>query len=544
MTLPVRRPRWPVVAVAALAVAAVVLGYAVRSDGSGPGYRLVRAATGDVEQVLSVGGTVDAAHRADLAFAVGGTVARVEVAQGDRVEAGQVVAVLDTTSLRAAVVRAEATLAEAKAQLESDRSAQTQSMATGAQTQPETGSAGRPSGASPAVLAALKKQQADVLTAQSAAGRAIVAAKEALTAQVAACKGVAETDPETDPEADPETAPADAGAGDQALTACTTALGTVQAGQDDVAAAQDALAKALAALSGTLSTALGSVAKGSTGSSGSSGPEGAAARSGASSGTPSAAGAATQTVTAARLASDQASIDQAAAGLVEAKQALRRATLTATRSGRVASVGVTAGDDVSAGDAVAVVVGGRTVTVTGAVTATQVAQVAVGQTVRVTTPGSEQATTGTISAVGLVGDSSSGATTYPVTVMVEDPSIALPTGSRAMLAIVVGTATDVVTVPVSAVSRSGGEAVVRVEKDGILSTQRVTLGAVGATRAAITDGLQAGTTVVLADLGQGITDAGTTVGDRFGGPGGGRIGFGGPGTAGASGGPPGMTVSR
>jgi len=245
-------------------------------------------------------------------------------------------------------------------------------------------------------------------------------------------------------------------------------------------------------------------------------------------------------VTAARLAADQASIDQAAAGLVEAKQALKRATLTATRSGRIASVGVAVGDSVSAGDAVAVVVGGRAVTVTGAVTATQVGQVAVGQSVRVTTPGSDRAATGTVSAVGLVGDASSGSTTYPVTVLVEDPAISLPTGSRAMLAIVVSTAEDVVTVPISAVSRTGGAAVVRVERDGELSAQPVTLGAVGATRVAITEGLSAGATVALADLGRAITDASTSVGNRFGGPGGARgvVVVGGPG------GPPDVTVSR
>ncbi len=546
MTLLGRPLRWPVVAVAAASVVVAVLVYAVRSDGSGRGYRLAPATTGVVEQVISVGGTVDAARRADLSFATDGTVVKVAVTQGERVKAGQVVARLDTTSLRATVIDAEATLAKAKAQLASDRSAQAQAVTTATQpasspadTKPSSGS-GKPSSdgqgaGNTAVLATLKRQQAAVLSAQSAASKAIAAAKQALQAQTRACadataaatagSGAAVT---ADSEADGESATAEAG---DAMDACTAALDEVRDRQDDVASAQETLAGGLDALAAILTKALGTVAASqeTSGSPGQSpGTTKSDAAAGAAASTASQSNRASRTVTAATLASDQASIDQAEADLVEAEQALSRATLRATRSGRVAAVDVAKGDSVSAGDTVAVVVGGKAVTVTASVDESQIGEIEAGQAARVSTPGNDASATGTVTAVGMVGDSSSGITTYPVTVLVEDPEILLPTGSRAMLAITIGMAQDVVTVPVSAVTRDGASAVVRIEKDGAASSRRVALGVVGATSVAVTEGLSAGDQVILADIDQTITGASTTLDNR--------PGFGGPGAVSFSGG--------
>ncbi len=548
MTLLGRPLRWPVLAVAAALLVAAVLVYAVRSDGSGPGYRLATATTGDVEQVIAVGGTVDAARRADLAFATGGTVAGVAVAQGQKVKAGQVVATLDTTSLRATVIDAEATLAKAKAQLASDRSAQTQAVTTASSSSGTKPSSGKPSSGKPAtgtpstsgqgaggtaVLATLRKQQAAVLSAQSAASKAIAAAKQALQAQTQACAD-AVTAAATDDDSGDGSGDQSAAAGaDDAMDACNAALDEVRDRQDDVSSAQDTLAGALDDLASTLTKALGTVAA-SQGTSASTGQgtgqsagttETGATTGSAASNSPQQSGMG-RTVTAATLASDQAAIDQAAADLVEAKQALSRATLRSTRPGRVAAVQVATGDSVSAGDTVAVVVGGKAVTVTASVSESQVGRIRAGQAVRVTTPGSDAAATGTVTAVGLVGDSSSGSATYPVTIVVESPEIPLPAGSRAMVAITVGTAEDVVTVPVSAVRRTGESAVVRVERNGAIADQRVTLGAVGATRVAVTEGVSAGDRVVLADLGQSITGASDTLDSRpgfAGGPGGGAF---------------------
>ncbi len=221
-------------------------------------------------------------------------------------------------------------------------------------------------------------------------------------------------------------------------------------------------------------------------------------------------------MSAAQLASDQAAIEQARAELVGARQQLRQAVLRSTRSGKVVALDVAKGDSVSAGDVAAVVVGGRAVTIGTTVPESKIGQVAVGQHVRVNTPGESDTAEGTVTAIGLVADSSSGTASYPVTVTVEDPAIALPTGSQALLAIVVATVHDVVTVPTSAITRRGTGASVRTWDGSKLTNEAVTLGTVGAREVEVTHGLSVGDEVVLADIDQTISGASDTVNDRGG----------------------------
>ncbi|MBW8751152.1 MAG: biotin/lipoyl-binding protein [Propionibacteriales bacterium] len=532
-----KRIRWPVLATVAVLVAGSGTAYAVTNDPSTGSYRTVRATKGDVEEVLSTSGSVDAARRADLEFGAAGTVARLAVAVGDTVRAGQVIARLDAHTLQAAVTRARASVARAVAQLEADKDAQAQAVADAASSKPK---ANKPKSSTPsasptssgpdpdtaAQLQALKDQQDAVLQAQTAATTAIAAAKDALTAQTAACADAYQEDGKS---------------GDGDATACSTALAEVQARQDDVSAAQDALAKALSTLAATLTQALATLSANSatpsddptTPSGGSTTP----ASDGAVTPTADQPDSSSGTVTAARLAADQAAIEKARADLVDAQQQLRQAVLRSTRSGRVVSLPVAEGDQVSAGDVGAVVVGGKAVTIKGTVPSAKVGQVKVGETVRVTTPGQPDTAEGTVTAVGLVADTSSGTATYPVTVTVEDPTIPLPAGSQAMLAIVVATAKDVVTVPISAVTRRGDAASVRTWDGKELSRTGVTIGTVGAREVEITHGLEPGDEVVVADIDQAITGAADSLDQRGGfkgiplgrsaggGPGGGPVTF-------------------
>jgi multidrug efflux pump subunit AcrA (membrane-fusion protein) len=399
-----------------------------------------------------------------------------------------------------------------------------------------------PDPATEAALAKLKEQQDAVTEAQSVATAAIAAAKEALAAQQQACEDAYQGQP-TGASGNAGKGPdQDTGADD----ACSEALAQVQARQDDVSEAQDGLADALTTLASTLSEALATLEtpSGSDTPSDSSTPSGAddssndtqspatsddttpaADDSNPQSATPSAAG----------LAADQAEIEQARADLVDARQQLGQAVLRSTRSGTVRSLDVRKGDEVSAGDVVAVVVGGRAVTVETAIPESKIGQVQVGQRVRVSMPGESDTAEGTVTAIGLVADSSSGTATYPVTVTVEDPTIALPTGSEALLAIVIATAEDVVTVPLSAVTRSGDQATVQTWDGTQLSDEPVTIGTVGAREVEVTDGLDVGDEIVLADMDEDITGAADSINDRgsFGkGP---AIRLGGPGPGG---GPP------
>jgi len=500
--------RWAAAGLAVVLVAGGGTAYGVTQGDSGPRYRTVAAATGDVEQTLSTSGTVDAAHRADLGFGTDGTVAALKVAVGDVVRAGQALAVLATADLDDAVTEARASVARAVAQLAADREAQSAAVEDAVDETEQD--AGQDSGtdspqsddATAMALRELQRLQDAVIEAQQKASAGLAAAASALAAQTAACtQEPAVTEADGDAESIEPAATSEA---------CSIALATVQDRQQEVSEAQDALAKALAGLSGALTKALSAATT----------PEQpTAARTetpadaeNASSG-PESAG---TTVTAARLAADQAAIEQAEADLVSAEQARGQATLRSTRAGRVVDLAAAVGDPVSAGDTVATVVGGKAVTIQGAVTEEQVDQVKVGQAVRVTAPGSSEATEGRVTAIGLVADSSTGTTSYPVTVTVENPGIALPTGSSALLQIVLSTAKDVVTVPTSAVSGQDDQHTVQVWDGTRLSTEQVTLGAVGARQVEVTDGLEVGDRVVLAAIDDPIDGASSTINDRGG----------------------------
>lgn len=525
------RLRWPIVLAAGVILAGGGTAYAVVGGTATPHYVTVAATTGDVEQTLTLSGLVDAARRSDLSFGTNGTVASVKVAVGDRVTTGQVIATLEASDLDAKVTDAVATQAKAAAQLASDKAAQVAAVQAAASpttgttkptaTQSGSGQNGSgQTGATAAVLKALKAEQQAVLEAQSAASAALAAATDALAAQTAACANAyrsAQATSSATPSATPSAGSTPSSDPTGANAACDAALAVVQTQQAVVKDAQDALAKALGALAASLTQALGSA----TGSN--AGPTGGSARTAASppNGTSSNGSSnGSQTITAARLASDQAQIDQARADLISARAARAQATLRSTRTGKVVSLGIARGDSVSTGTAVAVVVGGKAVTLTGTIPETSVSQVKVGLTARVNVPGSATTTTGTVTAVGMTADTSTGSTTYPVTITVEDPAIALPTGSSAQVQIVLATARNVVTVPISAVTRNGDRAVVRLWDGTTLSRSIVTLGALGARTVVVSSGLKVGQKVVVADADQAVTGASSQLNQRgsFGGP--------------------------
>ena len=88
-------------------------------------YRTTTVSTGSVEQRLDLTGSAQRVNQVSRSFAVTGTVSSVSVAVGDTVKAGQTLATLDPAPLNSAVTAARATLAKAKATLESDQSATT-----------------------------------------------------------------------------------------------------------------------------------------------------------------------------------------------------------------------------------------------------------------------------------------------------------------------------------------------------------------------------------------------------------------------------------
>lgn len=541
-----RRPPLKRLAVAGSAV--LVLGgaagvYAATSTDAAQ-YRTARVAVGDVEESLSTTGTVDSAKRTDVVAQIDGAVASLKVAEGDKVAAGDVLAVLDRTTLRAGLVEAKATLAEARAKLVDDQQAQADAVTAKAQPastantpttssstpEPKEDQAPSTSADDPELkklLAQLATQQRAVTTAQSVATTALAAARTALDAQSAACADDAVSDPTSDPTDDSTSDPTSAGAGDPAsdamvTAACTQALQQVQSAQSTAADAQDALQAAITTLSGTVGIAVKSVS--SAEATPAQSPEQSSNQSPAQSPDQSSEQSSDQTapggatVSAAQLAQDQAAIDDARAAVLRAEQELAAAVIRAPRAGRIVALHTSKGAEVKAGDTVAVLFAGKAVAVEVSLSEDQVSRVKVGQRATVRAPGSSTATAGKVTSVGSVSTATSGSPTFAATVVLDEVPTGLPSGSSARVQIVTDSVSDVVRVPVSAVRTSTSGGSVQVLVDGAPQRRRVSTGSSGAAWVEITDGLDAGERVVLADLDAEITGAGTSLQSERSGP--------------------------
>ncbi|WP_211764907.1 efflux RND transporter periplasmic adaptor subunit [Kutzneria sp. CA-103260] len=533
-------------------VALVVLGggaaafAATRSDD--PSYRTAIAGPASVTSVLNGIGTVQPVSQATVTFPVSGQVATVTVKQGDQVSSGQVLAELNTTTLAGQVSSAQSTLATAQAKLAADQSSQTPA-ATPTQTSTQSSSGGGKSSGSSAKLTALLKSisagQNAVRGAQQKVDADLQLAGAALKKAQTTCPDIIKqlgnppagtTDPSptttsgppptTTPP--PTTPPVD-------VSDCTDLLQQVQDAQSKTAADETALSQAEATLSTALGQAATAVQQSSTSSSSGSGggsstpqtstPTGGGGRGGAGGGssTPPSAD---------QIAADQASVDAANAQLAANQQNMAAASLVSPIDGTVAQVDIVAGQNASANSSTAkiVVIGPGGNQVTTAVNDNQVGNVKPGQAATVTPDGAGKPLAGKVVSIGaLASTTSGGSASFPVTISLDGGGTALFAGSTASVAITLGSAKAAVTVPTSAVHTVGATSFVSALVDGKPATKRVTVGVVGATVTQITQGLNAGDQVVLADLSQPLPSSTTGAGARglTGGGGGFRAGQGG-----------------
>ena len=160
---------------------------------------------------------------------------------------------------------------------------------------------------------------------------------------------------------------------------------------------------------------------------------------------------------------------------------------------------------------------------TGAVSDAQVGQITVGQLARVTPAGSTEALTGKVTQIAAVATVSSGVATFPVTVTIDGSNPSLHAGTSASIEIIVNQASQVLTVPTSALRGSS----VQVLVNGQAQTRPVQIGASDPLRTQILTGLNAGDQVVTATVSGTVPT--TTRGGGLGGFGGGSRGFGGGG---------------
>jgi multidrug efflux pump subunit AcrA (membrane-fusion protein) len=226
---------------------------------------------------------------------------------------------------------------------------------------------------------------------------------------------------------------------------------------------------------------------------------------------------------AARVITDTAAIATAQTALNDAQRNLTAAVLEAPISGTIASVGLVAGTTASSGNTITIV-GTGPVKVTVNVPLATIRKVKVGQVAHVTADGSTTSRDGTVTAIGLLPTiSSNGTTSYAVTVLVPNPTAALSTGARAQVSIVIGTVSNVLGVPNSALTTTGaGTAFVTLVKGGkATSRTSVRTGIVGALSTQIISGLKADDEVLLADRSQSLPANSSTVTGRVTGGGGG-----------------------
>ena len=116
-----RRWRWIALAVAIAAAAAIGTYLLVRGGGSGAVLprQQTTASIGTLAQISTTTGVAEAAKSTDLSFDAGGVVSNVMVRPGDKVTAGQVLAVLDQADAQRDVDQAQANLNLARLRLSS-----------------------------------------------------------------------------------------------------------------------------------------------------------------------------------------------------------------------------------------------------------------------------------------------------------------------------------------------------------------------------------------------------------------------------------------
>ncbi|WP_233549939.1 efflux RND transporter periplasmic adaptor subunit [Cellulomonas rhizosphaerae] len=261
----------------------------------------------------------------------------------------------------------------------------------------------------------------------------------------------------------------------------------------------------------------------------------------------------------AQVAAAKAQVEVAQAGVDDADAAVDDAVLKAPAAGLVTTADLEVGDVVTTGSTGSsgggaaqpssqsststttstgqfVIVGTGAWQVATTVSEADVANVAAGDQVEMTSDDLADTLYGTVASVGLVSTSTSGVAAYPVVVDVTGDTTTLHDGTSVDVSIIYERRTDVLTVPALAVTTADGASTVTVQAtDGTQKKVTVTTGETSGNLVEITDGLAEGDAVVLQTF-----QAGT--GNRQGGqtgqlPGGGDFQGGFPGGGDFQGGP-------
>lgn len=472
------KPRFAVIA--GVIVAIVVSGayFLLNRNGATVQYRTAAAVVGTVTQTMPISGNLSPLNQTDLDFAGSGKVQAVNVVAGQTVTAGEVLASLDPVSLQGGLTQAQANLTSVQAKLSLDRAGATAQNLNQAQASVNTAQV---------QLQSDIRSQSDT---QAVNAQMVAQAKSAMTS-----------------------APQDQAAQNNYQAALVKAQQSNDQAQSQVNRDTVALENAQASLA--------VLKQGST----------------------------TQQI---QMDQSQVAVDQV--NVDSAQRALNQTTLTAPTDGVVSQVSIIVGQTTSgsgssssgssssgsgssgSGSAAAASSSSSTThaisiltpgayAVTGAVSDAQIGQIALGQAARITPAGATDALTGKVTYIGAVATVTSGVATFAVTVTIDGSNPALHAGTSASVSIIINQASEVLTIPTSALR--GGSSV-QVLVNGKAEVKTVTVGASDALRTQIVSGLNPGDQVITATVSSTVptTNSG---GGLFGGGGGGGRTFGGGG---------------
>lgn len=246
----------------------------------------------------------------------------------------------------------------------------------------------------------------------------------------------------------------------------------------------------------------------------------------------------------ATISANSAAVDVAADAVEKAEDALDDVNLTATVAGTVTSLDLAVGDvvgssstgtdagaitgaatttDDSASTAQATIVATDDWTSTVSLSASDIENIAVDDQAELTIGGVDDTVFGTVTEIGRLPSSDSGAALYPVTITTTGSAEGLLDGLSAEIEIVYERRTDVLAVPSAAVTTTDGvSTVTQLDDDDEEVDVEVTVGETAGTYTEITGGLAEGDEVVVAI--QTPTSGGGTGGEQTGEfPGGGQL---------------------
>jgi multidrug efflux pump subunit AcrA (membrane-fusion protein) len=526
--------RAAVVAALILLIVAIGLWFVTHQASAAPQYRMATATLGTVTQTIPISGNLTPVNQADLDFGASGRVQSIRVQAGQQVNAGDVLATLDTNTLDAALTTAQANLQSAQARMSLDRQGATPQTLAQADAAINT--------------ATVQLQNAQVSLADTAAANAqsLAQAQAAVNsdqATVNADQGVLSAD-RSRQQSDTDRMNSDCGAGN---SNCSSDQQAVSSDNQKVASDQQTLTRDQGSLNQATGALAGTQVKNQQSYDQAAGQVNSATVS--LQNAQSSLRALELGGTQQQLAMDQSAVAIAQVNVETAQRAVGQATLTAPVQGTVSAVNLAVGQAVSGtsgssgssgssgGGSTASVTATHAVSlltpgayqVTGSVSDAQVGQVATGQQARVIPAGSTEALTGKVTGVSPVATVTSGVATFAVTVTLDAADLTLHSGTSAAVSIIVNQVVGVVTIPTSAVRSSGTGSGVQVLVNGQPQTRPIQTGASDTLRTQVISGLSVGDQVVVATITR-------TVPTTTGGGGGGLLNPGGAGGGRARGG--------